>query len=114
MSETAAQGAVAGAPSTTPIASARIDAGWIGVAVAIALGLNLRPILTTIGPLLAEIRAGIGFIITGSIPYAVGWLREVTGGFQMPWLLLIAIVIASMTTTLRFAPSGYARALGQV
>lgn len=63
---------------------------------------------------LAAFVQGIGFIITGIIPYAVGWLREVTGGFQMPWLLLIAIVIASTATTLRFAPAGYTRAIGQV
>jgi cyanate permease len=63
---------------------------------------------------LAAFVQGIGFIITGVIPYAVGWLREVTGGFQMPWLMLIAIVIASIATTLRFAPSGYARAIGPV
>ena len=60
---------------------------------------------------LAAFVQGIGFIITGVIPYAVGWLREVTGGFQMPWLLLIVIVIASMVTTLRFAPAGYARTI---
>jgi len=63
---------------------------------------------------LAAFVQGIGFIITGVIPYAVGWLREVTGGFQMPWLLLIVIVVASMATTLRFAPAGYARAIGPV
>jgi len=63
---------------------------------------------------LAAFVQGIGFIITGIIPYAVGWLREVTGGFQVPWLLLTAIVIASMATTLRFTPAGYARAIGPV
>jgi CP family cyanate transporter-like MFS transporter len=63
---------------------------------------------------LAAFVQGIGFIITGIIPYAVGWLRELTGGFQMPWLLLIAIVLAAMVATLRFAPAGYARAMGRI
>jgi CP family cyanate transporter-like MFS transporter len=63
---------------------------------------------------LAAFVQGIGFIITGLIPYAVGWLRELTGGFQVPWLLLVAIVIAAMVATLRFAPAGYARAMGRI
>lgn len=63
---------------------------------------------------LAAFVQGIGFIITGIIPYAVGWLREVTGSFQTPWLLLLAIVIVSSLTTLRFAPAGYARAIGRI
>lgn len=63
---------------------------------------------------LAAFVQGIGFIITGVIPYAVGWLREVTGSFQTPWLMLIVIVIASMLTTLRFAPAGYASAIGRL
>ena len=63
---------------------------------------------------LAAFVQGIGFIITGIIPYAVGWLREMTGSFQVPWLLLLAIVMASLLTTLRFAPAGYARAMGRV
>lgn len=62
---------------------------------------------------LAAFVQGIGFIITGIIPYAEGWLREVTGTFQAPWLLLAVIIIASIATTLRFAPAGYARAIGQ-
>lgn len=63
---------------------------------------------------LAAFVQGIGFIITGIIPYAVGWLRGVTGSFEMPWLLLIVIVVASIITTLRFSPAGYARAIGPV
>ena len=52
-------------PAASAVAPARADAGWIGVLVVIALGLNLRPILTTIGPLLAEIRAGTGLGLQG-------------------------------------------------
>jgi len=63
---------------------------------------------------LAAFVQGIGFIITGIIPYAVGLLREATGGFQVPWLMLIAIVIVSVATTLRFAPAGYAQAIGRL
>ncbi|WP_316863940.1 CynX/NimT family MFS transporter [Ralstonia mannitolilytica] len=63
---------------------------------------------------LAAFVQGIGFIITGIIPYVVGWLRAFTGSFQTPWLLLIGVIVVSMATTLRFSPTGYARAIGPV
>lgn len=84
MSEAAVQGAASGA-SATP--SARVDAGWIGVAVVIALGLNLRPILTTIGPLLAEIRAGTGLGLQGASLLTVIPVLCMGGvALFLPWL----------------------------
>lgn len=62
---------------------------------------------------LAAFVQGIGFIITGIVPYLTGWLRDVTGSFQASWLLLAASVVAMLLVTLRFAPSGYARAMGE-
>ena len=61
---------------------------------------------------LAAFVQGIGFIITGIVPYLTGWLRDATGSFQASWLLLAASVVAMLLVTLRFAPSGYARAMG--
>ncbi|CAD5110282.1 CynX/NimT family MFS transporter [Zestomonas carbonaria] len=60
---------------------------------------------------LAAFVQGIGFIITGIIPYLTGWLRDVTGDFQVSWVLLAVFVVAMLGVTLRFAPSGYARAM---
>ncbi len=62
---------------------------------------------------LAAFVQGIGFIITGIVPYLTGWLRDATGSFQASWLLLAASVVAMLLVTLRFAPSGYARAMGE-
>ena len=52
---------------------------------------------------LAAFVQGIGFIITGIVPYLTGWLRDVTGSFQASWLLLAASVVAMLLVTLRFA-----------
>nr|WP_311530016.1 CynX/NimT family MFS transporter [uncultured Ralstonia sp.] len=103
------------APQTGATLWIALIGGGLGSMFSLCLTLTLDhlPDARAAGYLAAFVQ-GIGFIITGIIPYAVGWLREVTGGFQMPWLLLMTIVIASMATTLRFAPSGYARAIGQV
>lgn len=62
---------------------------------------------------LAAFVQGIGFIITGIVPYLTGWLRDATGSFQASWLLLAASVVAMLLVTLRFAPSGHARAMGE-
>ncbi|KAF1052444.1 MAG: putative transporter YycB [Stenotrophomonas maltophilia] len=62
---------------------------------------------------LAAFVQGIGFIITGIVPYLTGWLRALTGDFQASWLLLAVSVVAMLGVTLRFAPGGYARAMRQ-
>lgn len=60
---------------------------------------------------LAAFVQGIGFIITGIIPYITGALRDLTGSFQASWSLLALCAVLMLGVTLRFAPSGYAQAL---
>lgn len=54
---------------------------------------------------------GVGFIITALIPYISGFLREWTGGFQAVWLMLLVTLVIMLMITIRFAPSGYAKAM---
>ncbi|MBG8561150.1 MULTISPECIES: cyanate transporter [Pseudomonas] len=61
---------------------------------------------------LAAFVQGVGFIITGIVPYVTGWLRDVSGDFQASWLLLSVTVLLMLLVTWRFAPSGYAQAMG--
>ncbi len=60
---------------------------------------------------LAAFVQGIGFIITGLVPYLTGWLRDVSGDFQASWSLLTASVLLMLLVTARFAPRGYAPAM---
>jgi len=60
---------------------------------------------------LAAFVQGIGFIITGIVPYVTGWLRDSTGSFQASWILLAVSVVLMLGVTLRFSPRGYARAM---
>lgn len=60
---------------------------------------------------LAAFVQGIGFIITGIVPYITGWLRDVSGDFQASWTLLAVTVLAMLLVTLCFAPRGYAAAI---
>lgn len=60
---------------------------------------------------LAAFVQGIGFIITGLVPYLTGWLRDVSGDFQASWSLLTASVLLMLLVTARFAPRGYAAAM---
>ncbi|MDZ3991038.1 CynX/NimT family MFS transporter [Pseudomonas sp. Teo4] len=60
---------------------------------------------------LASFVQGIGFIITGIVPYITGWLRDVSGDFQASWTLLAVTVLAMLLVTLCFAPRGYAAAI---
>ena len=62
---------------------------------------------------LAAFVQGIGFIITGIIPYLTGWLRDVTGDFQASWTLLTITVVAMLLVTARFAPRGYVAAIAR-
>ncbi|MFV3406543.1 MULTISPECIES: cyanate transporter [Pseudomonas] len=60
---------------------------------------------------LAAFVQGVGFIITGIVPYITGWLRDVSGDFQASWTLLACTVLAMLLVTVRFAPDGYRRAI---
>lgn len=62
---------------------------------------------------LAAFVQGVGFIITGIIPYITGWLRDISGSFQASWVLLAVTVVLMLAVSLRFAPAGYARAMGK-
>lgn len=62
---------------------------------------------------LAAFVQGIGFIITGIIPYLTGWLRDISGDFQASWLLLTLTVVLMLVVTLRFSPGGYAGAMSE-
>ncbi|MFJ4156998.1 CynX/NimT family MFS transporter [Pseudomonas sp. NPDC089752] len=62
---------------------------------------------------LAAFVQGIGFIITGIVPYITGWLRDVSGDFQASWALLTATVLAMLLVTRCFAPQGYAAAIAR-
>lgn len=62
---------------------------------------------------LASFVQGIGFIITGIVPYITGWLRDVSGDFQASWMLLTCTVLAMLLVTARFAPQGYAGAIAR-
>ena len=54
---------------------------------------------------------GIGFIITAIVPYFAGVLREWTGSFQAVWLMLLITLVAMLIVTMKFAPTGYAKAM---
>ena len=56
---------------------------------------------------------GIGFIITGIIPYLTGWLRDISGDFQASRTLLTITVVAMLLVTARFAPHGYVAAIAR-
>ncbi|MNO59774.1 putative transporter YycB [compost metagenome] len=79
-------------------------------ALSLTLTLDHLPDPGAAGRLAAFVQ-GIGFIITGIIPYVTGWLRDHTGSFQMSWTLLAVLVVAMLVVTVRFAPRGYAGAM---
>ena len=54
---------------------------------------------------------GVGFIITAIVPYFAGFLREWSGSFQIIWLLLLITLVAMLMVTMKFAPTGYAKAM---
>ena len=62
---------------------------------------------------LAAFVQGVGFIVTGIVPYITGWLRDVSGDFQASWTLLACTVLAMLLVTACFAPQGYARAIAR-
>ncbi|MGE7992485.1 cyanate transporter [Pseudomonas sp. NPDC089554] len=62
---------------------------------------------------LAAFVQGVGFIVTGTVPYVTGWLREVSGDFQASWALLAVTVVAMLLVTARFTPGSYATAIAR-
>ena len=77
-------------------------------------GPDSPPVTPASAGALAAFVQGVGFIITGIVPYVTGWLRDVSGSFQASWLLLSITVVMMLLVTWRFAPGGYAQAMGTV
>lgn len=86
----------------------------LGSCFSLSLTLTLEHLKTPAeaGSLAAFVQ-GIGFIITGIVPYITGWLRDVTGDFQASWTLLTLTVVAMLLVTARFVPQGYAGAMAR-
>ena len=86
----------------------------LGACFSLSLTLTLEHLRTpTEAGSLAGFVQGVGFIITGTVPYITGWLRDVSGDFQASWTLLTCTVLAMLLVTLRFAPHGYAKAIAR-
>lgn len=100
------------APAVAGLWVALIGFG-LGACFSLSLTLTLEHLKApgSAGALAAFVQ-GVGFIITGIVPYITGWLRDVSGDFQASWLLLSVTVLLMLLVTWRFAPSGYARAMG--
>ncbi|NIE76252.1 CynX/NimT family MFS transporter [Pantoea sp. Tr-811] len=86
----------------------------LGACFSLSLTLTLEHLKTPgeAGSLAAFVQ-GIGFIVTGIIPYITGWLRDVSGDFQASWTLLTVTVLAMLLVTACFAPRGYAAAIAR-
>ncbi|MDF0732115.1 cyanate transporter [Pseudomonas entomophila] len=86
----------------------------LGACFSLSLTLTLEHLATPAeaGSLAAFVQ-GIGFIITGTVPYVTGWLREASGDFQASWTLLAFSVLAMLLVTVRFAPKGYTAAMAR-
>ncbi|MEX5342546.1 cyanate transporter [Pseudomonas sp. I2] len=86
----------------------------LGACFSLSLTLTLEHLRTPAeaGSLAAFVQ-GIGFIITGIVPYITGWLRDTSGEFQASWTLLTVTVLAMLLVTVRFAPRGYSAAIAR-
>ncbi|MFJ2983463.1 MULTISPECIES: cyanate transporter [unclassified Pseudomonas] len=86
----------------------------LGACFSLSLTLTLEHLKTPgeAGNLAAFVQ-GIGFIITGTVPYVTGWLRDVSGDFQASWTLLTITVLAMLLVTTCFAPRSYAAAIAR-
>lgn len=86
----------------------------LGACFSLSLTLTLEHLKTPAeaGSLAAFVQ-GIGFIITGIVPYITGGLREVSGNFQASWTLLTVTVLAMLLVTRCFAPRSYAAAIAR-
>ncbi|QXH53968.1 CynX/NimT family MFS transporter [Pseudomonas fakonensis] len=86
----------------------------LGACFSLSLTLTLEHLRTPAeaGSLAAFVQ-GVGFIVTGIVPYITGWLRDVSGDFQASWTLLACTVLAMLMVTARFAPGGYRQAIAR-
>ncbi|MBV6288238.1 CynX/NimT family MFS transporter [Pseudomonas aegrilactucae] len=102
------------APAVSAVWVALIGFG-LGACFSLSLTLTLEHLKSpaSAGALAAFVQ-GVGFIITGIVPYVTGWLRDVSGDFQASWLLLSVTVVMMLLVTCRFAPGGYTKAMAGV
>ncbi|MCO6058817.1 CynX/NimT family MFS transporter [Pseudomonas sp. MOB-449] len=56
---------------------------------------------------LAAFVQGVGFLINAISPWLSGWLRELTGGFTVAWLVLVVSVLLMQGVTRLFSPASY-------
>lgn len=84
----------------------------LGACFSLSLTLTIEHLRTPAeaGSLAAFVQ-GVGFIVTGIVPYITGWLRDVSGDFQASWALLTCTVLAMLVVTACFAPNGYRQAI---
>lgn len=62
---------------------------------------------------LSAFMLGGGFIIAAIAPWLIALLHQITGSFTSGWLAQLAGVILLLALTLRLAPEGYAKAMGE-
>ncbi|PWB31026.1 MFS transporter [Pseudomonas sp. SDI] len=100
------------APGASPGLWVALIGFGLGACFSLSLTLTLEHLKApaAAGSLAAFVQ-GIGFIITGIVPYVTGWLRDISGDFQASWLLLTLSVLLMLLVTWRFAPHGYAVAM---
>lgn len=92
----------------------RAGSAGLGACFSQSLTLTLEHLKTPAeaGSLVAFVQ-GIGFIMTGIVPYVTGWLRYMSGDFQASWTLLTVTVVAMLLVTACFNPRGYAAAIAR-
>jgi len=101
------------APQGMPLLWVALIGYGLGSCFALSLTLTLDHVHESraAGSLAAFVQ-GVGFIITGIIPYITGWLRDTTGAFDASWIVLAASVAVMIAVTMIFSPRGYQKAIG--
>lgn len=99
-------------PSSLLLLWVALIGGGLGACFSLTLTVALDHIAKPkLAGALAAFVQGIGFIITAIAPYIAGMLREWSGSFQSVWWMLMLTLIGMMVVTIKFAPSGYAKAI---
>ena len=97
------------------VAFAPLSAPWIwAVLTGLGLGVQFTTALTLpvdfgatpeeVGRLTA-MAMSVGYLLAAIGPVAVGWLRDLTGGFEVPIAILVVLVIALTLPVLRLSPT---------
>ena len=80
-----------------------------GFSLAMVLALDHLPDPAQAGTLAAFMQC-FGFMIAALAPFATGWVRAQSNGFDAAWACLGAVVLLLLALTWRFDPRGHARA----